>query len=63
MISEVLDSLCLAHNPRWLVTSYSYGWYRLVCSNCGETATCRTKDIPKICPNCGARLEEGEAEC
>lgn len=56
MISPVLDSLCLAHNPRWLEISYSHGWHRLVCSNCGETATCRTKDIPKICPNCEAEM-------
>ena len=46
------------YNPRWVETSYSHGWHRLVCSNCGETATCRTKDIPKICPNCGADMRD-----
>ena len=52
MISQVLDSLCLAHHPRWIVISDSKGWVRLICSNCGEPKTCRRNKVPEKCPNC-----------
>lgn len=62
MDSPVLDSLCLAHYPRWIETSCAYGWHRLVCSNCGEPKTCRLKDVPVYCPNCEADMRINETD-
>ena len=62
MISQVLDSLCLAHHPRWIEVSYAKGWAHLVCSNCGEPVTCRTNKIPKECPNCKENMTERGAD-
>ena len=62
MDSPVLDSLCLAHYPRWITVGYVYGWYSLVCSNCGEPKTCRLKDVPAYCPNCEADMRINETD-
>lgn len=62
MDSPVLDSVCLAHHPRWIEISCACGWYRLVCSNCGEPKTCRLKDVPVCCPNCGADMRTKETD-
>ena len=56
MNSPILDALCLAHHPRWIVISDAKGWVRLVCSNCGEPKTCRKKNIPKVCPGCKKKM-------
>jgi len=63
MNSPVLDALCLAHHPRWIQISDSCGWLRLICSNCGEPKTCRSKDIPMICPGCGEKMEDTASVC
>ena len=57
MNSPVLDSLCLAHHPRWIEISDAKGWIRLICSNCGEPKTCRRGNVPTVCPNCKEKME------
>lgn len=58
MYSQVLDKLCLAHNPRWIDTGTKCGWHRYICSNCGETIKCREYKIPKTCPNCKEQMTD-----
>lgn len=59
MNSPVLDALCLAHHPRWIEISDSYGRVRLICSNCGEPISCRHNSVPRFCPICGKKMENG----
>lgn len=58
MCSRVMDSLCLAHHPRWIELSDAHGWVHAICSNCGEPKNYRRGQKPKACPHCHEEMEK-----
>jgi len=59
----VRDELAVDVEPvrhgRWIMKSDPYGFFEIpVCSECGRTT--KTRNKTKFCPNCGAKMENGE---
>ena len=58
MNSPILSACNLSHHPRWIEVDVNNGWYRYICSNCGESARERgNKTLPSICPNCKEKMQ------